>query len=800
MTGSDRLNALAGPPARNHSLVRGLGIAVPLVLAALVCMLAWRSEHALTGDWGLPLDDAWIHATIARNVVQGHGWCVNPGEMAQPSSGPLWTLLVAAGYAAFGAGVWVPKILGLLSFLGCVVAASRLARLLAGDEIAGLVAALATALCAPLAWHGLSGMETPLAALLVTATLDAFYRWPVGRRRFVWGALAALAVAARPETLILLPILAGERWLAARGSAPGVGWRNALLPAAAGMLLLVPYFALNVSHAGSLFPTTLAAKAHDTGLLRALARFDGREMLVSLTLYPYIWGVFSVAFFARLNLALLAAAPLGAWAVARSARRAWAPGLVLVGLPLLRGIAAPHATPPIHNGRYIGAILPLFLVCASIGLVALWRAEGRAAFAAFTTRRARIVCGTLVAIVFLAHLHLEHPIPHEGAGFMAALALIVPGANPENALHPLLQVERLGVMLALVPVLALLAAGSLRGTGARLLAAVLGAVALGLLIAHTAELPTRYARNVRNIQDMDVTLGRWIDANVPAGEKIAVCDIGAAAYFGHRPVVDIFGLATPALAPTFSPAHLRTLGAIRNLRPDLLMIFPVMFPDWMQRASLFRLVFSHRIKDNTILASHVVGVYRPGWDEFTKYYDDALLARLDPPDVGGSLADHWRRGLYNLGLGTRADLYSTAGDLRRARNDLKGAESAYRRAIAFDSTHALSAWSGLARVLDSRNTPQDAAELPRLIDNMIRANSNSPVPLEMAGDYWRKEGRPQQAVAAWSEALKLFPDSASLLHKLDQILTQAGSEPAAQPYRDRMRELGVRNANPEATP
>ena len=794
------MSALSGPPARNQSLVRGLGIALPLLLAALVCALAWRSEHALIGDWGLPLDDAWIHATIARNVAQGHGWCLNLGEMAQPSSGPLWTLLVAAGYALFGAGVWVPKILGLLSFLGCVVVASRLARLLAGDDVAGMVAALATALCAPLAWHGLSGMETPLAALLVTAALDAFYRWPAGRRRFAWGALSALAVAARPETLILLPLLACERWFESRGPDRGSRWRTAVLPVVAGMVLLVPYFALNLSHAGSLFPTTLAAKAHDTGLLRALARFDVREMLVSLTLYPYTWGVFTIAFFARLNVALLATAPLGAWAVSRGARRAWAPGLMLVGLPLLRGIAAPHATPPIHNGRYIGAILPLFMVCAAIGLVALWRAGKPACFAALATRRARIVGAGLAVLAVVALVRLEWRLPHEGPGVGAALTQLVPGTGSEPALHPLLQTERLGLVLALVPVLALLSAGILRGTGARLAAAALGVLALGLHVMQTAQLPARYARNVRNIQEMDVTLGRWVDTHVPAGQKIALCDIGAVAYFGHRQVVDIFGLATPVLAPTFSPAHLRTLGAIRSLRPDFFMIFPVMFPDWMQRASLLRLVFSHRIKDNTILASHVVGVYRADWDEFSKWYDDGLLARLDPPDADGSLADHWRRGLYNLGLGTRADLYATAGDLRRARNDLQGAEDAYRRAIGFDPTHALPAWTGLARVLDARNAPQDATALAHILDEMAGANPNSPVPFEMAGDYWRKEGRSQQAVAAWNAALKLFPDSPSLLRKIEQLLTQSGPEQAAQPYRDRLHELGALNANPEATP
>ena len=37
------------------------------------------TDASLFSAWrGLPLDDAWIHATIARNVAMGHGWSFNP--------------------------------------------------------------------------------------------------------------------------------------------------------------------------------------------------------------------------------------------------------------------------------------------------------------------------------------------------------------------------------------------------------------------------------------------------------------------------------------------------------------------------------------------------------------------------------------------------------------------------------------------------------------------------------------------------------------------------------------------------
>src|SRR5262249_30870199 len=132
-----------------------IGLAVSLAIAVAVCAFAWRAEKSLAGEWGFPLDDAWIHAQVARNIAQGHGFCFNAGETAQPSSGPLWTVLVAIGFRLFGVHVWVAKILSALCFLGCVWMAGRVARRLSEDRVAEFLAALLAALCAPLAWHGL---------------------------------------------------------------------------------------------------------------------------------------------------------------------------------------------------------------------------------------------------------------------------------------------------------------------------------------------------------------------------------------------------------------------------------------------------------------------------------------------------------------------------------------------------------------------------------------------------------------------------------------------------------------------
>jgi hypothetical protein len=755
------------PEARG--LVAGLG------LAAVLVMLSWRAEFALVHAWGFPLDDTWIHCTIARNLAQGQGWCYNPGVPVQNSSGPLWTALIALGYGVAGPGVWVPKILGALCFLGCVFMAWRLARSLSGDGWAAAGAALATALSGPLLWHGLSGMETPLAALLVAATVDSFVAYRAGWRRFAWVVFAALGTAARPEVLVLLPLLATFRLWEARRTAGR--WREAGVAMGIGFAVLLPYFALNLTHSGSIFPSTFAAKAGETGVVNALGHGDLRELLVSLTLAPYVWTVHGIAFWGRTNVALLVAAVLGCIAVARGPRRTLAPALVLVLFPALRGAAAPHWNPIIQQGRYIGALMPLYFAVSAVGLAALMRQN------AGNTGR-RVLLAVLAGAV-AASLGLELRLPHAGGGPLATLVALLPGVIPDPGLDIYLQWERFGLLVAVFVTTLLLALEwapprVLRGAGL-----ALAASALLLQVTGASRIPRFYARNVRNIQDMDVTLGNWVRERVPAGTHVAVNDIGALAFFGQRPVVDAMGLATPELAPYLSPRRLRTLIGMRRLHPEVCVLFPSWFPEWIACPSLLTPLLRHTVTDNTILGASSAVVFRADWERFGRYYSDALLTKLDPPVVAQSLGAHWQRTQQNLGMPTRARLYRKAGDIWKQRGDLPAAEQAYRTATRLDSQET-EAWTGLLQIeVSQRRATEYAATLAEL----VQRNPNSPDGYEGLGDYLISSGRTSEAAANYERALALRPDNLRLLGKLAGLWEKQGDAGRAASYRARLTDL-----------
>lgn len=61
--------------------------------------------------------------------------------------------------------------------------------------------------------------------------------------------------------------------------------------------------------------------------------------------------------------------------------------------------------------------------------------------------------------------------------------------------------------------------------------------------------PGIYAKDVHIIDEEMVTAARWIDANIPPDDLLAIHDIGAVGYFTPRPILDIAGLVNPEVIP-----------------------------------------------------------------------------------------------------------------------------------------------------------------------------------------------------------------------------------------------------------
>jgi len=321
-----------------------LAAAVPLVLFTI-------RERLVAGTSGFPLDDSWIHLHFARNVAAGLGFVYNPGRPMAGSTAPLWTLLLAAGAFVAGATVVMAKVIGVACAIGAALVTRRAALAWGASPAAGTVGAVALLWTGPIAWGGLSGMEVTLASLLVAGALLALARdqlwWTV--------ALASLAVLARPEAALLLPLLALARPLAIGRIAAFV-----LVPAA----VLAPMVAFAWATVGAPYPATAAAKV-EGGLIGWLA--GTHEPLEQTLLFrPWAFAREWIAWLWQthplLPLALLAL-PL-AWR--RGGRALGVTGLALLAHPLGMALLAPYRGPGFQEGRYSIHLLPLAVVVLAV--------------------------------------------------------------------------------------------------------------------------------------------------------------------------------------------------------------------------------------------------------------------------------------------------------------------------------------------------------------------------------------------------------------------------------------------------
>lgn len=501
-----------------------------LLLALLLAGLHILASGRLAGGAGFPLDDAWIHARLARNLSEGAGLVFNPGERAAVSSAPLWTLLIVLPAAAGIPFPWASLLTGVLLAGGLSILAFLLVRRVTGNRsIAGL-AALLIAGTHPMPWSSVSGMETVLSAGLLASTVLA----ALSQRPFWTLLLSGAAALSRPE-LVLLPglvladLLVRERPLR----------RSRLLKLALGTVLAgIAPFAVNRILTGAWMFSSFAAKVGRHGVLPALleGHADAVPAVVATNLPVYLasW----IGALARDNAALLLLAPIGLRRLTGRPGGSHLPWMAFLLLPCFAAVLAPFGGPEFHEQRYIGPLVAVMVLAGCVGLAALPAA-------------------------------LQKPVTRLPLMLLVA-ALSVPGS----------------------------------WSAAR-----------------------RYAIEVKNINDMQRTVGRWL-AERPGGPgTIATNDIGAIGFVTRAPILDLTGLATPDAIPFLrrpAPAGSRNRGwnganesglvdFMRERRPDYVAIFPTWYPSRAFHDSLGDEVFRVTLEDNLICGDRTMIVYRPDW-------------------------------------------------------------------------------------------------------------------------------------------------------------------------------------------
>ncbi|MFN0149700.1 MAG: glycosyltransferase family 39 protein [bacterium] len=497
---------------------------IALAVATWFGFLADRAPGTPAARDGFPLDDAWIHFVYARSLVDEGGFNYNAGVPETGMTSPLWVVLAAGAHAVVGerprahdasgrAGSAVEtapsahtrdaalarnpawrvvigaKILSLLCGLAGVVVLYALARALGEGRAVALAVACLAALDPSMTFARASGMEVPLFIALVLGALLAAIR----TRPILAGLAAGLSVVARPEGVVVLPIvvaLLARREVFRRPHA----LRTLALASLLAILPALLYALFCLSATGAPLPNTFYAKFTPRNPISG-----GTLETIAFGWRHYVAG--NLPYFALGVGAILAVAG----GVRAASARNTAALLTLAAGPILfvsalatRGFAPGHF---FYWERWLIPAFPFFFLAMAIGL---------------------------------------------GAFRDAAAAIAARGDNARA-----------------------------RGLAGAALFAALAALALWPLPQALRERSHLYAWNCQNIEEMNVALGRWIDATLPRGTAVAVNDAGALRYFGNRPTVDLLGLNDHAILRRDPSLGVRPLA-------DRGVEYFVIFPSWFR--------------------------------------------------------------------------------------------------------------------------------------------------------------------------------------------------------------------------
>lgn len=234
-------------------------IAALLVLAALLAIACRQILTQTGGHFCYPLDDTFIHLSIAKNFALHGVWGINAQEFSAASSSPLYTLLLAACFKAGINSIWMPFFINIcFAFLLVIMTNKVLTRFSLPASIRCIVL-ISFVILIPIPVMIASGMEHMLHAFLAMwmLYLSVNFLTPHNTTRsqvLLLALVSGLAILARFESLFLVAgiVLAGiynRRW-----QQTGVVLVLSLVP-----LMVFGY--ISVQHGGYFLPNSVLLKA-----------------------------------------------------------------------------------------------------------------------------------------------------------------------------------------------------------------------------------------------------------------------------------------------------------------------------------------------------------------------------------------------------------------------------------------------------------------------------------------------------------------------------------------------------------
>ena len=332
-------------------------IAASVLLIAAVYLIVSRFTYAI----GFPLDDSWIHQTYARNLALNGEWAFRTGLPSAGSTSPLWSALLAIGFLLKLAPYIWTYFLGILTLFALAVLCEWAARSIVNSYRPNFPwVGIFIAFEWHLVWAGMSGMETLLHGLIVTATLVLLMTNT--HRYLTLGLLAGLSVWIRPDGLtllgpILMVIFLAEKDLRSR--------LTSVVQCFIGFgALFGLYLLFNLTIGGTPMPNTFYAKQAEYAAWQLMPITDRLgQMSLQLLVGP----------------SLVLIPGIVSWLVKSIKRRMWGSLAAIIWCFGYLGLYISRL-PVYQHGRYIMPAMPIFFL---FGLLAFAEFDGGKIFARY---------------------------------------------------------------------------------------------------------------------------------------------------------------------------------------------------------------------------------------------------------------------------------------------------------------------------------------------------------------------------------------------------------------------------------
>jgi hypothetical protein len=233
-----------------------------VLLCAMIAVAGYLAFSAAAGyGLGYPLDDAWIHMTYARNLVQFGEWMFIPGIVSGGSTSPLWTILLTPIFLLKMNPILWTSIGGVIG-LGTLAVLADLFLYAFDEKQYGFWIIAVVVFEWHLIWAGLSGMETLLQTvgnLAVMLLLTVVKKNNHPEYWFLLGLVIGGLVWVRPDSVTWLgPAFVLLMYESInQKKVRNMGW----IALSFGFLLpFAAYLAFNQKVAGSFWPNTMYAK------------------------------------------------------------------------------------------------------------------------------------------------------------------------------------------------------------------------------------------------------------------------------------------------------------------------------------------------------------------------------------------------------------------------------------------------------------------------------------------------------------------------------------------------------------